>query len=93
MQEYVAVVCKNCGNIQCYKIEDYKNKKHLSCDSCGNGRVSNDMYSILKGMQNDFEILGVTTFKSEGLFDYYRDLVNKSVDKGFEVIKLKTDIE
>lgn len=93
MQEYVAVVCKNCGNIQCYRIEDYKNKKHLSCDSCGNGRVSNDMYSILKGMQNDFEILGVTTFKSEGLFDYYRDLVNKSVDKGFEVIKLKTDIE
>lgn len=93
MSEYVAVICKNCGNIQCYKIEDYKNKKHLSCDSCGNGRVSNDMYSILKGMQNDFEILGVTTFKSEGLFDYYRDLVNKSVDKGFEVIKLKTDIE
>ena len=93
MSEYVAVICKNCGNIQCYKIEDYKNKKHLRCDGCGKGRGSNDMHSILKGMQNDFEILGVTTFKSEGLFDYYRDLVNKSVDKGFEVIKLKTDIE
>lgn len=92
MQEYVAVICKNCGNIQCYKIEDYKNKKHLSCDSCGNGRVSNDMYSILKGMQNDFEILGVTTFKSEGLFDYYRDLVNKSVDRGFEIVKLKSGV-
>ena len=93
MQEYVAVVCKNCGNIQCYRIEDYKNKKHLSCDSCGNGRVSNDMHSILKGMQNDFEILGIDNFKSEGLFDYYSKQVNQSVDKGFEIVKLKSNVD
>ena len=93
MQEYVAIICKNCSNIQCYEIEDYKKKTHLSCDNCGNGRVANNMHSILKGMQNDFEILGLNNFKSEGLFDYYRNQVNKSVDKGFEIVKLKSNID
>ena len=44
-------------------------------------------------MKRDFEYIGLDRFLKEGLFDYYGKIIGTSVDKGFEVVKLKTDID
>lgn len=92
MSEYVAIICKNCGNTQCYTVDDYKKKTSLRCDSCGNGRLPTSIADYTKSMRRDFEYLGLDNFLKEGLFDYYGNMIGKSVEKGFEVVKLKTDI-
>lgn len=93
MSEYVAVICKNCGNCEVYTKENYLKKLYLYCNSCGNGRTQDSVIDFIKAMKRDFEYIGLDRFLKEGLFDYYGEKIGKSVDKGFEVIKLKSDIE
>lgn len=92
MQEYVAIICKNCGNCEVYTLENFKKINHTHC-ACGNGRLQHSSVDYANAMKRDFEYIGLERFLKEGLFDYYGEKIGKSADKGFEVIKLKTDIE
>lgn len=92
MSEYVAIICKNCGKTQLYTTDNYKKMTSLRCDSCGNGRLPNSIVDYTRAMRRDFEYIGLDNFLKEGLLDYYGDMIGKSANKGFEVVKLKTDI-
>ena len=92
MSEYVAVICKNCGNTQLYTADNYKKMTSLRCDRCSNGRNSDSITGYIRAMRRDAEYIGLDNFLKEGLLDYYGDMIGKSANKGFEVVKLKTDI-
>ena len=96
MNKYVMIICRNCGNIQCFTEEHYnkhmKNNKHYkNACICGNGRCVNNMKSITDNIKEIFKVNGLTKFKANDEFQYYASRVRKTIDKGFEIVKVESD--
>ena len=96
-KKYVLVICRNCGNIQCYTEEYYNlrikgNKHHKhSCQKCHNGQLNVGMKEIISNMKDVFKASGFTDFKNRNEFELYASLIRKTVDKGFEIVKVESD--
>lgn len=97
--KYVMIICRNCGDIQCYTEEYYnlkmkgnKHRKH-SCTNCGNGKLNVGMKEIINGLKEDFKNKGLTQFKEEHEFQVFEGLIKKTIDKGFEIVKVESDKE
>ena len=95
--KYVLIICRNCGNITGFTEEYYNNKikgnrKHKNtCTKCGNGRVIDSMKEITDNLKEIFSVEGLTKFKADDKFHYYEERIRKSVDKGFEILKVESD--
>ena len=90
MKQYVLVICRNCGNVDGYPKEKFNKKFHCEC-GCGNGNLRIGRKELIKGLKNDFEILGLEEFKQEKLFEYYKDKFKKTVDKGFDLVTVREE--
>lgn len=96
--KYVLVICRNCGDIQCYTEEYYNlkfkgNRHHKHTCLCGNGRCLDSMKNITDNIKEIFKVDGLTKFKADGEFKYYEQRIRKTVDKGFEIVKVESEKE
>lgn len=94
---YVLIICRNCGDIQCYTEEYYNlrikgNRQHKhSCQKCHNGQLHVGMKERINALKTDFKNKGLTQFKLENEFQVFSNLIGKCVDKGFEIVKVSSD--